>query len=80
MFLVVRVHIFGKGAPNNGELSKGRPISHLSMDSFVKQVPFLLHRGEYVKLGELENNGFYCTTLMRASVVPSSPELKMNVR
>ncbi|KFD61415.1 hypothetical protein M514_26417 [Trichuris suis] len=30
------------------------------------------------ELGELENNGFYCTTLMRASVVPSSPELKMN--
>ncbi|KFD46071.1 hypothetical protein M513_13057 [Trichuris suis] len=31
-------------------------------------------------LGELENNGFYCTTLMRASAVPSSREFKMNVR
>ncbi|KFD65003.1 hypothetical protein M514_22852 [Trichuris suis] len=33
---------------SNGVLSKGRTISHLSMDSFVEQVPFLLHRGEYV--------------------------------
>ncbi|KFD55773.1 hypothetical protein M513_03212 [Trichuris suis] len=32
------------------------------------------------KLGELENNGFYCTTLMRASAVPSSREFKMNAR
>ncbi|KFD64530.1 hypothetical protein M514_23244 [Trichuris suis] len=31
-------------------------------------------------LGELENNHFYCTKLMRASVVPSSAQFKMNVR